>query len=179
MAESVPGNSESDQELSCPICHRLLKLVLDEGAPVHACERCKGVWVKFVDEKTLMQMQPQILTIDEIRRLRKLYQPVDKLDPGRLRACPVCNELMYRRNWGGYSGVVVDRCEEHGTWYDEGEVEKIREYIQLGGVEFEKLRLAEQGLSELETKVDQRTAELDIRTIQAYQRARLFSLFGS
>ncbi len=73
--------------------------------------------------------------------------------------------------------MIVDRCEQHGTWYDVDEVEKIREYIQLGGVEFEKLRLAERGLSELETKMDQRTAELDLRTIGAYRRARLWSLF--
>ena len=134
--------------------------------------------MNFIDEKTLMQMKPAVFTIDELRRLRKFYQPLSKDDPVRLRACPVCKELMYRRNWGGHSGVIVDRCEQHGTWYDAGEVEKIREYIQLGGVEFEKLRLAEQELSELETKVDQRTAELDLRTIGAYRRARLWSLFG-
>ena len=134
--------------------------------------------MNFIDEKTLMQMKPEVFTIDELKRLRKFYQPLGKDDPVRLRTCPVCNELMYRRNWGEHSGVIVDRCEQHGTWYDEGEVEKIREYIQLGGVEFEKLRLAEKGLSDLETKMDQRTAELDLRTIQAYRRARLWSLFG-
>ena len=145
---------------------------------MHACGQCQGLWVKFVDEKSLLRIVPQVFTIDELRRLRKIYQPLGTDDPVRLRACPACKELMYRRNWGGHSGVIVDRCEQHGTWYDAGEVEKIREYIQLGGVEFEKLRLAERGLTELETKLDQRTAELDRRIIGAYRRARLWSLLG-
>src|SRR3989338_7484633 len=155
IAENAPLNPQGKPILSCPGCHGALTLVLDEGAPVHACARCKGVWVKFVDEKALMQIKPEIFTVDELRRLQAIYKPLGKDDPVRLRACPICNELMYRRNWGGHSGVVVDRCERHGTWYDEREVERIREYIQLGGVEFEKLRIAERGLSELETKVDQ------------------------
>jgi Zn-finger nucleic acid-binding protein len=88
------------------------------------------VWVKLVDEKALMRMTPQVFTIDELRRLRKLYTPLGHDDPVHLRACPVCKALMYRRTWGGHSGVIVDRCEQHGTWYDTGEVEKVREYIR-------------------------------------------------
>ena len=176
--ESDVMKPEGDEPLHCPSCHKTLTLMLDEGAPIHGCGQCKGVWVELVDEKTLLRIKPAVFSVDELRRLRKLYQPIMKDDPVRLRACPECGELMYRRNWGGHSGVVVDRCERHGTWYDEGEIEKVREYIQLGGIEFEKLRLAEKGLSGLETKLDQKAAELDLRTIHAYRRARLWSFIG-
>ena len=169
---------QGDRNLNCPSCRARLMMVLDEGAPVHTCGQCKGVWVELVDEKALLQIKPEAFSVDELKRLRKLYRPFMKDDPVRLRACPECGELMYRRNWGGHSGVVVDRCEQHGTWYDEGEVEKVREYIQLGGIEFEKLRLAEQGLSALETTLDQKTAELDLRIISGYRRARLWSFLG-
>lgn len=179
MAEQLERErSEGGQDLTCPTCRVKLAMVLDEGAPVHACGQCKGLWVEPVDEKTLLRIKPEVFSVDELKRLRRVYQPLTKDDPVRLRACPACGELMYRRNWGGHSGVVVDRCEQHGTWYEEGEVEKIREYIQVGGIEFEKLRLAERGLSDLETKLDQKTAELDLRTIQAYRRARIWSLLG-
>ena len=179
MPNANDKNAAEDSEaLKCPSCRNALKLVLDEGAPVHACDACKGVWVELVDEKTFLQIKPQVFTVDELHRFRKVYQPLGKDDPVRLRACPECHELMYRRNWGDHSGVIVDRCQQHGTWYDQGEVEKVREYIEHGGIEFEKLRLAEKGLSDLETKVDQRTAELDLRIIGAYRRARLWSMFG-
>ena len=169
---------QSKQILLCSQCKISLQLVLDEGAPVHECEKCKGIWVDFVDEKALLQIKPEAFTVDELRRLRTLYKPLGKLEEARLRACPVCKELMYRRNWGGYSGVVVDRCEQHGTWYDEGEIEKIREYVQLGGVEFEKLRMSEQGFSEMESKLFKEVTRLDVRIDSAYRRARLWSLLG-
>ena len=170
--------ADKPDTLICPSYKQKLRLALDEGAPVYTCERCKGAWVKLANEKAILQVKPQVFSIHELKRLRKLYQPLGKDDPVRLRTCPECNELMYRRNWGGYSGVIVDRCEQHGTWYDEGELEKLREYIVLGGIEFEKFQLAEKGLSDLETKLDQKTSELDLRIIGAYRRARLWSMLG-
>jgi Zn-finger nucleic acid-binding protein len=131
-----------------------------------------------MDEKVLFQIKPEVFTVDELRRLRRLYKPMGKLEEVRLRACPACKELMYRKNWGGHSGVVVDRCEQHGTWYDEGEAEKIREYVRLGGVEFEKLYLTEQGLSDLQSKLNNEVTRLDIRIDSAYRRARLWSLLS-
>ena len=175
----VEDTAVGSTTLICPSCRQELRLALDEGgAPVHACKGCKGVWVSLVDEKVFLRIKPQVFTIHELHRLRKHYQPLGKDDPVRWRACPVCKELMYRRNWGGHSCVIVDRCEQDGTWFDHGEAEKIREYIELGGIEFEKLRLAEKGLSDLETKVDQKTSELDLRIIGAYRRARLWSMLG-
>ena len=163
---------------NCVQCRKPLTLVLDAISSIYSCDLCQGVWVKRVDEAAFMRAVPKVFSIDELIRLRKLYQPLGKDDPVRLRACPECRELMYRRNWGGHSGVIVDRCEDHGTWFDQGEVGKVHDYIEHGGIEFEKLRLTERGLMELEGKLDRRTAELDIRTIRAYQRARLWSLAG-
>ena len=85
---------------------------------------------------------------------------------------------MQRRNWGSYSGVIVDKCGEHGTWYDDKELAKIREYIALGGIEYEKLKLTESGLSELNLKLTQEVHRLDKSTDSAYRRARLYSIIG-
>lgn len=164
--------------LRCPGCAATLALALDDGAPVHRCPSCRGVWVGFVDEKAFLKMKPEVFTVDELHRLRRKYAPLGKDDPVRLRACAVCLQLMYRRNWGGHSGVIVDRCADHGTWFDEGEPEKIREYVEAGGVEFEKLRLTEQGLKALDVKIDSRTAEVDLRTTKGYLFARAWSIFG-
>ncbi len=164
--------------MNCPECRKPLNIVIDDGAQVHACPDCKGVWVGFDNEKKLMQIKPEVFTVDELRRLRKLYQPLGIVGKVKFRACPVCADLMYRRNWGGHSGVIVDRCEKHGAWYDEGEIAKIREYIKLGGAEYEKLRIAERGIEELRVKVLQESTRLDIRIDTAYRNARLWSLIG-
>lgn len=30
--------------------------------------------------------------------------------------CPVCQDFMQRKNFGARSGVIVDRCQQHGVW---------------------------------------------------------------
>ena len=38
-----------------------------------------------------------------------------------------------RRNFGGTSGVVVDVCHAHGTWFDAGELVKVLAFVESGG----------------------------------------------
>lgn len=83
---------------------------------------------------------------------------------------------MHRINWGTHSGVVVDRCEDHGTWFDEGELDKVREFVLLGGVEYEKYRKSERGLNDLLSKVSRETTRLNLRIDSAYRRARFWSM---
>lgn len=167
-----------EQVRKCPKCRKPMKAVLKEDIEVDVCESCKGVWVDFFEEKTLLNMKPEVFTVDELRRLRKLYQPLGRIEKTRYVPCPICKELMRRKNWGAHSGIVVDRCEKHGTWYDEGELEKIQEFVKLGGVEFEKLRLTEKGLTRLESKLDQEITRLHLKTNSVYRRARLYSMVG-
>jgi len=62
--------------------------------------------------------------------------------------CPVCTTLMNRVNFAGCSGVVIDWCKEHGTWFDSSELRQIVTFIQGGGLrksrEREKERLQEE-----------------------------------
>lgn len=52
--------------------------------------------------------------------------------------CPECNQIMNRTNFsargGKKSGVLIDTCSEHGSWFDEGEFEKISEFVRSGGL---------------------------------------------
>jgi Zn-finger nucleic acid-binding protein len=47
--------------------------------------------------------------------------------------CPVCAKLMNRVNFGAKSGVIVDRCKEHGVWLDGGELRHLFEWMKAGG----------------------------------------------
>ena len=40
--------------------------------------------------------------------------------------CPKCSKPMMQMNWGGSSGVIIDRCVGHGLWFDAGELEKVQ-----------------------------------------------------
>ncbi len=159
MEIAIRGN----KKLLCPSCKGPLNVALSEGAEVDVCVKCQGVWVDHIDDKSFLRLEAQSLTIDEIRRLRKIYEPLGRVEEVKYRKCPICDDLMYRKNWGGYSGVIVDQCEQHGTWFDPGEAEKIREYVALGGIDFEKLRYHEGGLSEVNSKLKKEVSRLDDR----------------
>lgn len=50
------------------------------------------------------------------------------LEPG-LR-CPECGQDMARQIYCSDSGIVVDRCREHGMWFDDGELAQVVDYVQ-------------------------------------------------
>jgi len=49
--------------------------------------------------------------------------------------CPHCGQLMNRINFAHCSGVIVDVCRGHGTWFDRDELREIVEFIRVGGLE--------------------------------------------
>jgi Zn-finger nucleic acid-binding protein len=52
----------------------------------------------------------------------------------RYLRCPVCHEPMQRMNFGQKSGVVVDACKLHGTWFDAGELDAVLAFVAEGGL---------------------------------------------
>ena len=61
--------------------------------------------------------------------------------------CPECGKLMNRKNFSGCSGVVLDWCREHGSWFDRNELQQIVAFIRNGGLhkarELEQLQIKE------------------------------------
>lgn len=47
--------------------------------------------------------------------------------------CPACEGPMVRKNFAKVSGVIVDECLRHGTWYDAGELPAILAFLRQGG----------------------------------------------
>jgi Zn-finger nucleic acid-binding protein len=47
--------------------------------------------------------------------------------------CPVCQTFMNRNLFGYRSGVIVDRCQRHGIWFNSGEITHLQEWKKAGG----------------------------------------------
>ena len=62
--------------------------------------------------------------------------------------CPTCAKLMNRVNFGKQSGIILDCCAAHGTWFDADELRRVVEFVRDGGLDrartHERLRLAEE-----------------------------------
>jgi Zn-finger nucleic acid-binding protein len=47
---------------------------------------------------------------------------------------------MNRVNFANFSGVIVDVCRQHGTWFDRDELRRIVEFIRAGGLDKARAR---------------------------------------
>ena len=178
MLES-PEAQRNGQIMLCPVCQVSLKLGLEGDGEVDFCEKCHGLWVDNIEERHILELKPQVFTVDELRRFHKLYHPLGKVEPVRYIPCPVCRQLMNRKNWGEFSGVVVNNCDEHGTWFSSQEqLEKIKEYIALGGIEYQKFEITHQGIGNLENKLASETLNRTVDDIKYYYRGRFYKFLG-
>jgi hypothetical protein len=58
----------------------------------------------------------------------------------RYLSCPQCGRTMNRQNFMKRSGVIVDVCLHHGTWFDSDEARRAGEFVAAGGKEPEEPR---------------------------------------
>jgi Zn-finger nucleic acid-binding protein len=62
--------------------------------------------------------------------------------------CPDCGKLMNRVNFGKRSGIVLDACAHHGTWFDADELRRVVEFVRDGGLDraraHERMQLEEE-----------------------------------
>jgi Zn-finger nucleic acid-binding protein len=49
-------------------------------------------------------------------------------------SCPQCHCSMNRMRFGKLSGVIVDVCMKHGTWFDAGELTRVIAFVAAGGL---------------------------------------------
>lgn len=64
----------------------------------------------------------------------RIVKPV-AVPPSEVRyvRCPKCNNMMNRLNFARRSGVIVDVCSQHGTWFDAGELALALQLVARGG----------------------------------------------
>ncbi len=162
----------------CPKCDITMTVVTDEGVETDICPKCKGVWVDNIEEKQVMQILPEVFTVNDLHNLRNVYKPVATIDREvKYFKCPRCSELMWRKNYMSHSGIIVDSCATHGNFFDEGEIRKAVEFIKAGGIEYEKLKITEHGLSEVRSKLIKEISRVE-RADLLGKRARWLMLLG-
>lgn len=127
--------SESDRV--CPNCERPMQTIdLKIGGKfyIERCESCHGL---FFDRGEIEDVLEHGVSHDhEINRQLIENVSKDRYQADRqvrYRKCPVCRDFMARRNFGHLSGVVVDRCNQHGVWLDQGELIHLLEWKKAGG----------------------------------------------
>ena len=119
--------------MNCPQCSDGLRTIVYEGVEVSACDGCGG---EFVGHDGLAQ----IVRTRDARFAPELTATISERPPiygvpteerERRLCCPVCNKQMDVVNYGGDSGVFVDRCGAcGGVWLDRQELEQVQAIME-------------------------------------------------
>lgn len=129
---------EPDSERTCPDCEISLDTVdlkIDKKFLVEKCRHCHGL---FFDPGELQMILAKSVTnvyhIDR-QKLDQLQNQSYRFRPKEFtyRKCPACQVVMNRVAFGYRSGVIVDHCNKHGFWLDEGELRQLQEWKKAGG----------------------------------------------
>ena len=132
-APSVPWEATT-APLPCPRCQTPLLKATVGGTQLYQCNRCFGFWV---DRTTLEAIcrdanKHAIAANGATGPQPSKAHPVEKV---RYVRCPGCRALMNRVNFAEYSGIVVDVCREHGTWFDVDELQRVVHFLRDGGMD--------------------------------------------
>lgn len=125
----------SATDLVCPACggDRCLRSrpLGEPPIAVAECRRCGGLWLGAEPFEVLLDRARATAAGTGLRPARTTNPLADTV--AAYRRCPVCSQLMHRRNWGRKSGVVVDSCSRDGVWFDADELEAILRWVRTGG----------------------------------------------
>ncbi len=122
----------------CPRCQINLKLItinLSQPVEIDRCEECMGIFFDTGELEDLVDASVKQVGEVDYQRLTRFMQEERKVETQVVKyiKCPVCSELMHRKNYGWGSGVIIDTCAVHGIWLDGGELEQILKWTHAGG----------------------------------------------
>ncbi|MFQ5461327.1 MAG: zf-TFIIB domain-containing protein [Phycisphaerae bacterium] len=161
---SAGAGTAADQD--CPRCRvplRSIRLGVGGGVRIERCARCLGLFFNPGElERVLSDSSSDVFDVDG-HRLRTIAEDACPQEARQVRyvCCPVCGDLMNRRNYGAASGVVIDACRRHGLWLDGGELGHILKWARAGGRIYDAEKKAQRLASEArDNRVAQRTSEV-------------------
>ena len=119
--------------MQCPTCNTRLSSVTYEGIEFETCNECGGCWLDADELGQIVRLREQRFTaeqrsaIDTAGRIPGI--PVEDIERGIV--CPDCGAPTGPINYGGDTGIIIDRCSKcRGIWLDVGELEHIQMLVE-------------------------------------------------
>ncbi len=127
----------SASSLPCPRCKVPLQGRAVEKIQLEECASCAGTWLPVSTFESICRDHESmgLATLGLNRAGRRARFELTSKEEVKYVPCPVCKNLMNRRNFGRVSGVIIDVCRDCGVWLDNQELNRIIQFIQSGGLE--------------------------------------------
>ncbi|MFA5921598.1 MAG: zf-TFIIB domain-containing protein [Methylococcaceae bacterium] len=121
----------------CPQCNKPLQVInldLNGSFLIERCVDCFGLFFDTGKIETLLETSVSNVFDSNWQHLDAINQDRYHGDKKvKYIKCPACHAFMSRVNFGYRSGVVIDRCTNHGIWLDSGEITHLMEWKKAGG----------------------------------------------
>ena len=115
-----------------PLCPRCTRLLHATDGPDLECATCGGAFVDHGDLAARVDAaRPNEPQPGAPRHARGAPRERDV----HYARCPTCAQPMTRMNFGVRSGIILDVCRTHGTWFDRGELDAALSFVRAGGLE--------------------------------------------
>ena len=163
--------------LDCPSCKSVMQYVRVGTTPMHECSSCASSWVAatvFADVCMNREERGATMSLIGARSVDATLAADRPRGVTRYLPCPQCSKLMNRSNFGNRSGVIIDVCKGHGTWFERGELARVLAFIEEGGLErarvdeLEKQREAKRALEREMRDVQRLSASANGHSIFRY-----------
>ncbi len=117
----------------CPNCNTHLSTLHYEGISIETCSKCHGEWLDEAELGKLVRIREVKFNPDERRAIAEstTITGVVLKDADRDLKCPKCDGTTDPVNYGGDTGIVIDRCTScRGIWLDEKKLERIQMVVE-------------------------------------------------
>lgn len=149
---TVPAEAHADGTASgraCPRCGERLMARLIADVLLDECPACHGVFVDVAALERILSERRQA----RAEALLGAARPEASGDAASASGpvyvkCPDCGNMMNRKNFASGSGVIVDICRSHGTWFDANELPRVIDFVMKGGLERAEKKEAERMLDQ-------------------------------
>ena len=118
---------------TCPGCKAQMETRQLGGYAMDVCAHCASVWIaRATFEAFCKDQEKQAVVLEALPKVDA--PPINALGQG-YRPCPDCTRLMNRVNFAQISGVILDACKDHGTFFDPDELRRLVTFLQGGGMD--------------------------------------------
>ncbi len=119
--------------MKCPKCQRTMSTISYEGIEIESCPGCGGEWLDAEELGKAVRIREQKFSESERRAIAEstTITGVKLANVDRDLLCPKCGGTTDAVNYGGDTGIVIDRCTGcRGFWLDEAELEKVQMLVE-------------------------------------------------
>lgn len=107
--------------MNCPKCKSIMVVLELNEVEIDNCLECGGIWLDSGELELL-------LDDPESKNILLSSFKIDNSSREKPLKCPICSKKMDKILYGNADDktVLVDKCKnDHGIWFDEGELEKM------------------------------------------------------